>query len=823
MSRKTKLAEMVTSRRKLPLRCALSLSALTMPALLAPDSAKAAAGQVSAPVSTQAHHVARSKPAVRTASGASRKASGRVVPAVRHRDHGPVQGGSEALEVSSHRSVSRGADNVVSKAIMEQFTPGTSVLKAVDRLPGVSFSSTDPMGLDLWGSSIYVRGFFMDQLGATLDGIPLNDMTYQSTNGYNIVQAAISDDIERTIVSEGPGGVAVPSTSTLGGTMQFETGDPKDQLGGKISQGFGSYSSYRTYARFDSGKLNNTGTKFMTAYSRSDEGLWAGGGSQFQQQVDAKLVQPIGNNSVMKAFFNWSDLQEWGYWDTSLAMLDGLGWRTPHLYPNYGLAYNYAAGNVTLPTTDAINANGDSPYLYDGGQHEVDYTGGLNFDLELTDALRWRTTLYGTSQTGYYTYSDATVPSEGTGAPLSEEVWQNRQERYGFTTSFLYKIANHTIDTGVWYENNNQDAGLFWYNEPALGEGAPLKTVGPYNVYGRAFRQGYGFSWRTNNFTYHLQDTWRPITNLRITAGFKSMLATTAGGANYNNSDYTGVDALPNGGMTVASAFLPHVGASYRFLKNHEFYFDLAENMRTYQVTANGVGQSPWSVQDQDTFRRLQRNLSPEKDWVYAVGYRYTDKLIQASLAGYHADARNRLQTATEGTILAPVNTVVPTTVHTNGVDAAVTLTPIKGLAIYNSVSYNHSTYGGNINTSEGVYYTKGKKIVNFPQFMYKANLSYRWKGLETHFDVHYYSKRYFSYVNDTSVPGYWLASTGARYNFGKVGFAKNLSVDFNVYNLFNSKYISMMGQNGNPMSGDYQSLERGAVREFFGTVSAEF
>ncbi|WP_395494769.1 hypothetical protein [Acetobacter sp. KSO5] len=80
-----------------------------------------------------------------------------MAPAIRHRDHGPVQGGSEALEVSSHRSVSRGADNVVSKAIMEQFTPGTSVLKAVDRLPGVSFSSTDPMGLDLWGSSIYVR------------------------------------------------------------------------------------------------------------------------------------------------------------------------------------------------------------------------------------------------------------------------------------------------------------------------------------------------------------------------------------------------------------------------------------------------------------------------------------------------------------------------------------------------------------------------------------------------------------------------------------------------------------------------------------------
>lgn len=114
---------------------------------------------------------------------------------------------------------------------MEQFTPGTSVLKSADRLPGVSFSSTDPLGIDLWGASIYVRGFFMDQLGVTLDGIPLNDQTYESNNGLNIIQAAISDDIDRSIISEGPGGVAVPSTSTLGGTMQFETGDPKDQLG----------------------------------------------------------------------------------------------------------------------------------------------------------------------------------------------------------------------------------------------------------------------------------------------------------------------------------------------------------------------------------------------------------------------------------------------------------------------------------------------------------------------------------------------------------------------------------------------------------------
>jgi len=753
-----------------------------------------------------------------------RQGVGRSPGRARRVAQGPVHArGSEALTVTVRRGLSHGADNVIGKAVMAQFTPGTSVLKAVDRLPGVSFSSTDPLGIDTWGTSIYVRGFFMDQIGVTLDGIPLNDQTYESENGLNIIQAAIPDDIDSSVLSEGPGGVGVPSTSTLGGTLQFTTGDPHDKMGGKVSQGFGSYSSYRTYLRGDTGVLNASGTKAMIAYSRGDEGKWMGGGDQFQQQVDAKLVQPIGHDSSMKAFFNWSDLAEWGYQDTSLSIIDGLGWRVPHLYPNYALAYNYAAGNVSLPTTDAIQNNGQEPYLYDGGQAEVDYTGGLNFDLALTDRLRWRSTIYGTSQTGYYTYSDYSTPSVGTGAPFSEEVWQTRQERYGMTTGLQYKIAHHTIETGIWFENNNQQGDLFWYNEPQLGQGAPLKTVGPYDTYGPAFLQGYGFRWNTNNFTYHLEDTWEPLKGVRLAAGFKSMVSRTSGGSDYNNSSYTGSDSLPNGGMSANDAFLPHVGGSWHFLKNHELYFDLAENMRTYQVFPNGVGNSIWSVQDQPTFDNLRRTVKPERDWVYAVGYRYTDNLVQASLAAYHADANHRLQAATEGTITDPVSSVVQTQVHTNGVDAAVTLTPIRGLAIYNSVSYNHSTYGTNIDNSGEIAYTKGKKIVNYPQFMYKANLSYRWRGLETHFDVHYYSKRYFSYTNDTSVPGYWLASTGARFNLGSYGFAKNMTLDFNVYNLFNSKYISMMGENGNPTSGDYQSLERGAVRQYFGTISAEF
>ncbi|MFT8717055.1 hypothetical protein [Gluconobacter potus] len=56
----------------------------------------------------------------------------------------------------------------------------------------------------------------------------------------------------------------------------------------------------------------------------------------------------------------------------------------------------------------------------------------------------------------------------------------------------------------------------------------------------------------------------------------------------------------------------------------------------------------------------------------------------------------------------------------------------------------------------------------------------------------------------------------------------KNLTVAFNGSNLTNRRYISTMGQNGNPAdiaSGALtdQSMQIGAPRMFFGSVRADF
>ena len=49
--------------------------------------------------------------------------------------------------------------------------------------------SSDPFGAYEWATRISVRGFGQEQLGFTLDGVPLGNMAYGNDNGLHISRA----------------------------------------------------------------------------------------------------------------------------------------------------------------------------------------------------------------------------------------------------------------------------------------------------------------------------------------------------------------------------------------------------------------------------------------------------------------------------------------------------------------------------------------------------------------------------------------------------------------------------------------------------------
>ncbi|WP_317135229.1 TonB-dependent receptor [Nguyenibacter vanlangensis] len=721
-----------------------------------------------------------------------------------------VVAASESLAVTANRNTSHGMEQTITRKALETFVPGTSVLQVLSATtPGVSFASDDPFGLDTWANTFYIRGYTQSQLGITLDGIPLGDGQFINASGLDINQAVIQDNIGHVNMSQGGGALDVMSITNLGGALQYYTLDPRDRMGGDVSQTFGSNGTYRTFARFESGVLNRTGTKFSAAYARTDAGKWKGAGDQFEQQANFKVVQPLGTRGKVSGYFNYSEFDQYNYSDLSLEIIRKLGQRVDYYYPDYATAYKAALGQFPAGY-DRLSDPEDASY-YDGAQLQRNYLTGITTQYDLTDRLHFTNVLYDHQSGGDYEWTNPYVTSPS-GAPMIQQVGHTAVTRLGATAALQYEIGNHTLHSGVWYEHVGYSWAQRYYSQPVLGQGAPRSGTGPYDD---PFATAYAMQFNTNTFQYYLEDSYRILQNLRAHAGFKSMLTTTAGGASYNNPTYTGQDTLPNGSLTTAGAFLPHVSLNWTFLGRNELFFDFAKNLRAYTYNTWQSGNA-WGVNEMPT------NLKPETSYNYEVGYRYNAKRLTVLVNLYHIDYRNRLATITVGSLVNAHNTYINVgNMDMWGADAGVTVRPLPGLEVFNSFSYNKSTYGRDV-TSDGVTYpVAGKLEAGYPQWMYKANASYAFGDARLNFNVNYMSKRYISYVNDAAVSGYWLATLSANYRFRHVPHLETLEFNLGVYNLFNQQYVGGIG--GYSMSGDTQQLFAGAPRQIFGSLHARF
>jgi iron complex outermembrane receptor protein len=707
---------------------------------------------------------------------------------------------------------------------LSQAAPGSNPLEVLGTLPGVSFNSSDPLALDPYSANIYMRGFTEDQLGFTLDGVPLGAQGYGSSGqgygnigGININSAIISDNIDRVNVSQGAGPVDVASASNLGGVIQFFSLDPTEKADATISQAFGSFHTFRTFARVDSGTLNDSGTRFFVSYGRTDEDKWKGAGSMFQQQVNAKIVQPLEGHGTLSAFFDWDDEAEATYSDLSKNILNTLGPDVDYYYPNYAAAYHAAQG-IYPPGYNKLVDPLDASY-YDGPSKAINYLGYVKLDLDVSEAAQWKSTAYIHHKdfAGYYTSPYYPSPD---GAPLSEEEFASYSLRRGVTSDVVYKLEQHTLNAGVWYEHLHAYVPENLYSEPVLGEGSPLNPLGDLPA---AYATPWAYTYSDNTKQAHLQDTYQVTPNLRLNAGFRSLFFTGTSGIVQNEAAYSGYTSLPSGSLSANNAFLPQISGNWEFTPGQETFFNASKNMRVFSQSGLQEG-SPWGVAQQGLFSQLQNTLKPEQDFVYEAGYRYTSRSVVGLLTLYHVDFSNRLQAIAVGP-LADIQATIANVgdVRMNGLDANLIVRPIDSISISNSISLNSAKYQSDLTSGGETYALKDKQEVNYPELMYKARLSYTYGNMSAHIDGQYMGRRYISYNNDNYAPGYWVSNAGISERMNFDGSVKTLTLGLNVYNLFNATYISITGETGNPLSGDYQTFQIGAPRMIYGSLSAAF
>jgi iron complex outermembrane receptor protein len=202
---------------------------------------------------------------------------------------------------------------------------------------------------------------------------------------------------------------------------------------------------------------------------------------------------------------------------------------------------------------------------------------------------------------------------------------------------------------------------------------------------------------------------------------------------------------------------------------------------------------------------------------------------VEASLSSYFINYRNRLVSVANCQLTAFCASVYENvgTVATKGLEGLLVWQLTPALSWTSTGSYNSSKINDNYSTQSSTGTTiipaKGKDAVDAPRLMANSGLRYadgNWTG---DFGVRHVDKRYFTILNNLSVPAYTIADAGVGYRLPQMGRAKEVTVQLNVTNLFDASYIGPMGTGGFSLNSDLQTLQAGARRLVFLTVGSSF
>ena len=721
---------------------------------------------------------------------------------------------------------------------LTEVAPGTSPLKVLDKLPGVSFQSADPFGAYEWSTRISVRGFNQNQMGFTLDGVTLGDMSYGNYNGLHISRAIINEDIARVELAQGAGGLDTASTSNMGGTLKFVSRDPSQDMGGELDATVGTESMHRLYGRFETGAIEALGN--VRGYiSAVDQGTdkWKGFGQQKAQQVDFKAVLPLADAGSFTLWANHSDRKEQDYQDMSFDMIKRLGYNSDNFQPNYAKAVGvagvlnnpalymsgvldpssgYWTGAGTNPYATYGVANPDDAYYYGAGVRK-DTIYGAKIDFALSARIHLNGQVYhhdnvgqGLWVTPYSVSPNYGVPGATTdNAPLSVRTTEYDIDRTGAIAGVAIDLGAHQITAGAWTEVNNFNQARRFY-----AENASAPTRDSLGFQQNPYKTSWAYAFTTDTVQAYVQDTWQVNEALKVNYGFKALNVT-------NKVEQTAGGTI-KAKLQSKDGFLPQIGAVYKFGNGYEVFGSYAKNMDAYVSAATS---GPFSSQNQANIDFVRDHLEPETSKTIEGGLRVRQGAFQGVAALYHVDFDHRILAVAQGPGIqgnAPVLSNVGG-VKSQGIELAGSYR-VGHVTAYEALTFNDSTYNDDVIAADGTIkaHTNGKTVVNTPKVLSKTELSYNNGPVSAVLGVSYTGDRYYTYEN---IGGKVDASTVADLSLG-YHFNAGVTMQLNITNLTDKEYISTVGSNGftnNDASGTSQTILTGAPRQMFLSVKKSF
>ncbi|KPL68585.1 TonB-dependent receptor [Erythrobacter sp. SG61-1L] len=708
--------------------------------------------------------------------------------------------------------------------------PGTSPLKAIEKLPSVNFQSADPFGNYEWSTRVTIRSFNQNQLGFTFDGIPLGDMSYGNHNGVHISRVISPENVGRVEVSQGAGTLGTQSTNNLGGTVQTFSRDPEDHFAVDAAATYGSNDTMRGFVRVNAGSPEGPRGYVSYAYGSTDK--YKGKGTQDQHMVNAKVVIPVGQAEV-DGWLSYSDRREQDYQDMSLDMLERLGYSSDNLFGDYALAIQLAdvANNIDFynNTTQQLGADGlsditglppsnpaagnvypgnyasvDDAY-YDAAGLRKDFVASLGVKAPLGDKVNLSVKGYYHNNRGMGLWATPYVPSPN-GTPISVRTTEYEIDRGGIFGALDIDLGSNQVSVGGWYEQNKfNQARRFYALASRTDPGFSFRDY-PENP----FYTQWEFDFTTDTLQYFVADKI-DLGSLKVNLGWKGFKVT-------NKADAVVQASYPEGKITAEDWFQPHVGLVYELTDNAEVFAGFTQSTRAY---ASATTTGPFST-NQAGFDAIKNTLKPESSDTYEAGLRYNTSSFNGVVGVYLVNFQNRLLSVAVGSSIQGNPSALQNvgSVRSIGFEAAGDLKLGSNVSLFASYSYTDATYRDDVVDGDGnvLAAIKGKTLTDSPEHMLRGELAYDDGTIFGRVGLNWMSERYFTYLNDQSVDARLLADASLGYRF-----TDKIELQLNATNLFDKQYIATVGSGGYGNSGDRQTLLVGAPRQVFVTVKAGF
>lgn len=767
---------------------------------------------------------------------------------------------------------------VLTQELIQKQVPGQSILNTINLIPGVNYTNTDPYGSS--GGSLRIRGFDGNRISLTFDGIPLND-----TGNYAIFgnQQLDPEIIEQVSVNLGATDVDSPTASAAGGTVNYRTRVPGDDVGAMLQPSFGEYDFRRVFGMIDTGVFTSFGTKAFGAASYARNDKFKGPGEIYKQQYNFRVYQPIGSgddfmsiagnyNQNRNNFYrnpnifdvrtllpgrvptsfaavnsdtpinlrDFNDLEQRALYnfdnvDTCVRPLGGAGRQVDNACGSYF--------NIRINPSNTGNIRGNSRFsLFDNLTLTVDPSyqyvlangGGIRAFDENASQFRGANQAAGVDLNG-----------DGDVADQIQLYTPNNTNtnRFGLTTSLIYDLTpEHRFRVAYTYDRGrHRQTGEYGRLD---AQGNPDNPFGGRNgapvlaADGTVLQQRDRLSIALlNQFAGEYRGRFldnRATIQIGLRAPFFKRKLDQRCFTEARGSGFAFCSTQPVSTLRIigANEAVPATGATPYFAPFKQTYkFDkLLPNVGASfrlvgDLTAFGSYAKGFSAPRTDNLYRAPRvNVDPETTDSFDLGVRYNNRQWQAQVTGWAIDYKNRIVSSFDPELGISIDRNIGS-VKSRGVDVGIGFKPVPQLLLYGFGSYLDSEVQDNVpntivNGVQTFFPTAGKFVVETPKYSGGGRVQVDLGPFSAGMQGKYVGKRFATDVNDVVTDSYTTFDFDARISLAPVGLEDSF-FQLNAYNLFGEKYIGNIGTSIN-VAGN-PNFGVGAPRAITGTLRFGF